>query len=908
MKLLCCLETGISTRPNEYFFITPRNPVTYVSLRKRSPYFERSTSTYDIGDLQQRIMIKVFEAINLHCDLNNKLGFYDNLWPYLALEVRRSGQESYCSLGLVLNEELVWHHWQTGVLPPSFCHSPLIKRYLERVHTEFELKVKDNYFPQLWNEQKGDGVINVNHSVTPLFSHQAEGVRWMLQLEDKISRQQPVGHVSLLKPVIDHNLFWDASTCTLTEASSQCEKDDSTSVALYSQGGMIGDGIGSGKTLMMLNLIVHTTAAAAAAAPAVEGQKLEETKGPPVVEEAINLRTQATLVVCGKQLAEQWKTQFEQHFKNKALKVVLLTDKLHHERSTYNSLCQAHVIIVTMSFLTGDYYRLQFLGQRLNVTLINDYPSFLATKWPTSMQHKPVLELLQYKRIVLDEADMYLSKLPYMDPVMEYKYQRKLTQHCRVNCSRATEPFVYVNLLQSTFKWLVTSTPDLHELSQQAAFASFLNLSTLAPPSFQPGPVKPFSVPRTWNNVQKLCLDVTLCGPSGLEAWIFKQAFVQHLLLARSQEYVFQSMALPDLEMDVIWIDFSTAEQNLVNSALEVNKDYDARRHTHAFPLFADEGAAGAGAGAGAGLTIAEATAVMTQSQRQRIAQLESTLQTLRSTQDEVQNVNLNLPAALMGALNLRQSQIGLEIRSTEESLRASQRSLHFLESAVQNTSDPCIICLEGQTTMVTPCGHKFCGPCLRQALQNRPVCPACRAQVQLDRCITFTPATLTAAASSTEYGSRFEALRNYVTQVKAEDPTAQFVVFSEWDKELKKQATLLSTEAGLRCAQIKGNTSTCSHHVQQFKNKEVDVIFLSLQSMASGLNLETANHVVLLTPLGQPFDRACQIERQAIGRCHRVGQTRMVHVRHILVRNSLEQEIYEEKCKYLGTNNLQEE
>ena len=62
---------------------------------------------------------------------------------------------------------------------------------------------------------------------------------------------------------------------------------------------------------------------------------------------------------------------------------------------------------------------------------------------------------------------------------------------------------------------------------------------------------------------------------------------------------------------------------------------------------------------------------------------------------------------------------------------------------------------------------------------------------------------------------------------------------------------------------------------------------------MASGLHLANANHVIILTPLGAPFDRAEQVERQAIGRCHRIGQTKAVHVRHMLVRNSLEEDIW---------------
>jgi hypothetical protein len=508
------------------------------------------------------------------------------------------------------------------------------------------------------------------------------------------------------------------------------------------------------------------------------------------------------------------------------------------------------------------------------------------------LTQKPVLELLHYRRIILDEADMYLCKLPYMDADIEFKFNRKLTQHCRVNSSRKTEPFVYVNVLQSTFKWLVTSTPDLSDVPQQAAFSTFLQLGT----SNATSGASVSHVPRTWTPVQSLCLDTAMVGPTGMELWLFKQAFVQHLLVARSQEYVFNSMALPDVDSEVIWIEYSTGEQNLVNSALELDSDYNYRRHVHAFPLSTDVSDHPT-------LSIFEASEVMMETQRKRMEELESSLQQLHNNLNEVSRVRQTSPELLISMLNHRHLQISQEIQSTENTIRATQRSLQFLETSFQN-NDPCSICLDGVTTISTLCGHKFCQPCIQRALHERPSCPTCRAPVQLERCVRFAPEN---SRNAQDYGSRFRALLSYIQQVKTGDDTAQFVVFSEWDKELKKQAALLS-EAGYKCAQIKGNTATCTHHVEQFKNKNVDVVFLSLQSMASGLNLETANHVIILTPLGEPFERADQIERQAIGRCHRVGQTRKVHVQHILVRNSLEQQIYERRVTWRNQQETKEE
>lgn len=870
MKFLCPLDS-VSTNPNPFFFATCNASKVQIDFTRTHPYFERAGSQYAIADIHHNLIKKVFDFINQHCEFLDVTLYYKIIYPYLKLELcKTSPTAAFCQLNLLLDNDLISQHWHEQLLPPGFQQAPLVKKYFEKVNTDFLLRVTDNYFPKLTDQTAAC------HSRTPLFPHQLEGVQWMLHIEDAIQRSAPVGFISTHKPVFN-DLFWNGTALTSISTESEAGK-----VALFSKGGMIGDGIGSGKTLMLLNLIVHDL------------QTLLPLERPDILQPC-SLCTNATLIVCGKQLAEQWKNQLKEHFATNDFRVVMITDKLHHERVTYETLLQAHFIIVTMSFLVGEYYRDNFIGQRVNATMVDSYQDFLYTKWPASLKLKPVLELIRYRRIVLDEADMYLSKLPFMDPAIEFRFNRKLTQHCRVNSSKKTEPFVYVNAFQSTFKWLVTSTPDLSELSQQAAFSTFLQLSTA---KLVPSLSRDSGTPRSWTPVQSLCLDTAMVGPSGLELWLFKQAFVQHLLVARSQEYVFSSMALPDVESSVIWIEFSTAEQNLVNSALELDTDYDYMRHVHAFPLLKDSN------DESSTLSIAQASDLMVEAQRNRLGELQSSLQQLQGNLEEVERVRQSSPDVLVGVLNHRHTQISQEIQSAENSLRAVQRSLQFLESSLQST-DPCSICLDGVTTMITQCGHKFCQPCLQRALHERPSCPTCRARVELDRCIRFAPERIPDAAP--DYGSRFKALLTYVQQTKADDNSAQFVVFSEWDKELKKQATLLS-EAGLKCAQIKGNTATCTHHVQQFKAREMDVLFLSLQSMASGLNLETANHVIILTPLGEPFERADQIERQAIGRCHRVGQTRLVHVRHILVRNSLEQQIYERRTAWRNQQETKQE
>ena len=812
--------------------------------------------------------------------------FYNMVYPYLLLEIVHNARTGMSVLNLVLYADLLVEHFLEGSLHPATFYAPILTRYVNTFQKDLSSlgNVNNTVVPSCLHTSNNDGSPSLLMAVTkypsvPLFPHQAEGLQWLLHMEYQIDQGLPVGYLNSWVPFpspSDQGVSWDPLSFSLKVG------EEGTKIPLYSLGGMVGDGIGSGKTLLMLSLIVNDMGTVCTNVPqAAQAQK----------------RSRATLVLCGKQLATQWQEQVKKHFSHLSLKVVLLTDKLHHERVTLEEILTADLVIVTMSFLCGSYYREQFLKQRIfpDIAPLSVYRGFLLANNVQCV----VLEQIHFRRLILDEADMYLHKLPYADPEVEHQYQRRLSQHCRVNSSRKTEPFIYTQCLQADFRWIVTSTANFSDPSQQAAFVSFLGLSTGSPSSLPLSIMGASSLqtPRTFQPLQPLSLDLALVGPSALERILVKDAFSNHLLLARSQQHVFASMALPPLDVDVIWIEYSDAERNLVRGALEMHTDYNFRRHVHAFPLqLLMAHGPESGLGAGRAMSIQEASEVMLGTQRQRLLELEASVQQARTNLEEVEKVRQTATEVLVNVLNHRHLQLSNEVKTAEATMAAIHRSMSFLEASL-NSKDPCSICMDAVTSVITKCGHKFCSVCLERCLRDRPRCPTCRAPCVPEQCIPLHPAVPSTGPEGPEaqqdYGSRFRALLTYLQGVKAVDPGAQFVVFSEWAQELQKQAILLLAQ-GFRCAEIKGNTSVCQNNVRQFQEGSLNVLFLSLQSMASGLHLANANYVIILTPLGAPFDRAEQIERQAIGRCHRIGQTKTVHVRHLLVRNSMEEEIWD--------------
>ena len=63
-------------------------------------------------------------------------------------------------------------------------------------------------------------------------------------------------------------------------------------------------------------------------------------------------------------------------------------------------------------------------------------------------------------------------------------------------------------------------------------------------------------------------------------------------------------------------------------------------------------------------------------------------------------------------------------------------------------------------------------------------------------------------------------------------------------------------------------------------KDPPTTVFLLSMRSGAVGINLTAANHVFLMEPAFNPA-----LEAQAIGRAHRMGQTRPVTVKKFYIK-----------------------
>lgn len=303
------------------------------------------------------------------------------------------------------------------------------------------------------------------------------------------------------------------------------------------------------------------------------------------------------------------------------------------------------------------------------------------------------------------------------------------------------------------------------------------------------------------------------------------------------------------------------------------------------------------------------------------------------------------------------------------EAFDAVSRSHHFFETALaatrgQASSDnrSCSICLDEDIPVeelsITACAHVFHTECIKEVAEKLGNCPVCRQKLDVTKGdVTPLVSELAAAdkraadaaraglaqspvpeATSSKkrvrkgassgglllpqpdgndaelakrFGSKLAAMALRLREIGRRGEKA--LVFCQWEDLKQKVADALGA-FGLPHFQLSGNVYQRSEAIRRFQEERGEgatyVLLLSLEHSASGTNLTSANHVVLVHPMSAASaDRAVAYEAQAIGRCRRWGQQHsQVHCWRFVTRGTIEETITAEHCRDLWDHHLQRE
>lgn len=133
------------------------------------------------------------------------------------------------------------------------------------------------------------------------------------------------------------------------------------------------------------------------------------------------------------------------------------------------------------------------------------------------------------------------------------------------------------------------------------------------------------------------------------------------------------------------------------------------------------------------------------------------------------------------------------------------------------------------------------------------------------------------------KYSSKILRIVQEVKALLKEDPFVKVIIFSQWDNNLTVIASAL--EENDIIAQ-----KSSPKVIEEFKSPTsgMTCLIMRLAWGSKGLNLTEATHVFLVEPIMNPSE-----ELQAIGRIHRIGQTKPTVVHRFIVKNTIEETIY---------------
>lgn len=132
----------------------------------------------------------------------------------------------------------------------------------------------------------------------------------------------------------------------------------------------------------------------------------------------------------------------------------------------------------------------------------------------------------------------------------------------------------------------------------------------------------------------------------------------------------------------------------------------------------------------------------------------------------------------------------------------------------------------------------------------------------------------------------KFELFKEYAENIMKE--SRKLIIYSQFPKVFNKMMTWASKK-GWNIFYIDGKTKDRQTIIDNFEMSDEGIFFISLKAGGVGLNLVSCQYVIIFEPWWN-----IAAERQASDRVYRIGQKKPVFIYHFLIKNSIEDKMFE--------------
>lgn len=605
-------------------------------------------------------------------------------------------------------------------------------------------------------------------------------------------------------------------------------------------------------------------------------------------------KSNASLILCPNQLCDQWVREYYERFKQneQSKRVLLIVTYDQYRNITFGELLFADIIIISYDFLKNINYlkrgNINRWSSRQNITeILDDIDNEIADNLSeSSFSNETPLDLSVTR--ILDKFNVKLNILDnfyYVNIILDEFHEIK------EGLFNDT-----LKIFNSKYRWNITATP----------FANGLN-------SFINGIINITNKNFEYIN-DKIDVDIIKS---------FSQLYRRNTKESIKEEYTQTEIS------DTLKLLEFTEQERRIYDAHSLNKNNSTKDFL--IKLCCDTSIDIETKHLVKNCkTLDEIEAVILNHNKKKLQQLKKIINenTNKITKLEEQ-VNLGFLPILgfnfentliltMDDLRITLGNIRRTLTINKKDYNEINRTYTFLKNALENikTSETCPICLDDCTDVaITKCGHKFCKDCIHEYVEEMgkrgdTKCPKCNIPIKIDEIYLLKEddefeliidkennelSDIIGRVKSTKIGNIIYFIKNCLKE------TDKCIIFSQWDFLLLKVGKLLKAE-NIQPLFCTGTVYMRKRSIKAFQeDPKSRIICLSSENCASGINLTAANKIIFIEPVYGELTRRKDIENQSIGRSARIGNKRSIEVVRFIIKDTIEEDIYNDNEKELN-------
>jgi len=623
---------------------------------------------------------------------------------------------------------------------------------------------------------------------------------------------------------------------------------------ISTKGGIIADEMGLGKTISCIALISETLL-----------NNIDESN---YLKYSNNInynkiKSKATLIFCPSHLIKQWKNEIIKC--NNKLKIILITSKIDFIKLKFNDIINTDIILISYQFIMNFKYYPNiynvFTNDKIDLHVLSATPM--------------TFNLGDRNNKIKSFLISILSKINFSDickldiPLFEYFYfNRVIVDECHeffalnlTNYSLGQYMSNWICNIDSNYYWYVSGTPFLN-FNSIINCAKFINLKLEIPNTN-------IIYDYSYKSINYSNMFIDLLNKKYIWDNILDKICIRHL-----KKDIINQVELFGYEEEIIWIKFTELEKELYNSKVnKVNKKYLQQLCCH--PLIVE-------------------------SSKKIFGNIEIDLSLMQDKLILYHKNNYEKYKEKLENLDSRKTEYYILKKTYETQMNESKYLYTILEKINSETInlENCAICMdEISNPTLTSCGHLYCYECLRQCFSLKKICPICKNDLNGKDIMIVNKQNNNNNSLIEKYGSKLGKLISIINYLLIQ-PNNRIIIFSQWDDMLTLIGKTL-IDNNINNSFVKGNVWYRNSAIFKFKNDpDNKVIMLSLKNAASGTTLTEATHIIFIEPINATKEEINIIESQALARACRIGQKQKIKLIRILIKDTIEEDIYNKYYK----------